>query len=45
MPALAIFVKIKIFTPLDQIVNFIVKVFIVDVFELLIIEWIIIEGL
>ena len=45
MPALAVLVKVKIFAPLDKVVDFIIKLVIFHLLELLVVEWIVIERL
>ena len=45
MPALAVLVKVKIFAPLDKVVDLIIKLVIFHLLELLVVEWIVIERL
>lgn len=45
MPALTVLVKVEIFAPLDQVVDFIIKFLILQLLELPVIERVIVEGL
>lgn len=45
MPALTVFVKVKIFTPFNKVIDFVFKLVVLQIVELLIIEGIVIERL
>ena len=45
MPALTVFVKVKIFAPFNKVIDFVFKLVILQIVELLIIEGIVIERL
>ena len=45
MPAITVLVKVQIFTPFNQVVDFIFKVLIFQLFELVVIKGILIKRL
>lgn len=45
MPALTVFVKVKIFAPFNKVIDFVFKLVVLQIVELLIIEGIVIERL
>ena len=45
MPALTVFVKVKIFAPFNKVIDFVFKLVVLQIVELLIIEGIVVERL
>lgn len=45
VPALAVFVKVKIFAPLNQVVNLVLKVVILQLKQLVVVKGVLVKGL